>query len=224
MAIDPLVGTGIASGSQISAAQGSLSELGADYQRFLTLLTAQISNQDPLEPMDSTTFVSQLAQLSQVEQSVVTNSNLEGLSAQLTSVAALAGVGMIGRTVTAPSDQLVLSDGAAEFQYRLGGAAEQVSALIRTSDGVLLREIASLPTEAESLHSVDWNGLDVDGLPVPDGTFFVEIRALDAQGAAVNTASYARAQVTGMNFDGGTTNLALANGELIQLGLVETIE
>ena len=68
-----------------------------DYNSFLKLLIAQLKNQDPTKPMDSTAFVSQLASFSQVEQSVNTNTKLDSL---LTSSALSLADAVIGRTVT----------------------------------------------------------------------------------------------------------------------------
>ena len=62
-----------------ATSETSLSQLGQDYETFLGLLVAQIQNQDPLEPMDATQFVSQIATLTQVEQSVNMNAQLEQL-------------------------------------------------------------------------------------------------------------------------------------------------
>ena len=79
-----------------NTANDSLSQLGNDYNKFLTLLTAQIQNQDPLEPVDSTQFVAQLAQLSQVEQAVQTNTQLETLSSQISGLLNLGGTDLMG--------------------------------------------------------------------------------------------------------------------------------
>lgn len=68
-----------------------------DYNSFLQLLIAQIKNQDPLNPMDSTEYVSQLASFSSVEQAIKTNNKLDGV---LTSLSLSQADGLIGRTVT----------------------------------------------------------------------------------------------------------------------------
>lgn len=68
-----------------------------DYNAFLRLLIAQLKNQDPTQPMDSTQFVSQLATFSQVEQSVATNTKLDSL---LTASALTMADAFIGHTIT----------------------------------------------------------------------------------------------------------------------------
>ena len=88
--------TAAAGAAQTSASAGS-KPASVDYNSFLQLLCAQLQNQDPTQPMDSTAYMSQLASFSQVEQSVSTNSKLDSLLA----VNAMQTAGQaIGRTVT----------------------------------------------------------------------------------------------------------------------------
>ena len=108
-----------------NSASDSLSQLGNDYNKFLTLLTAQIQNQDPLEPVDSTQFVAQLAQLSQVEQAVQTNTQLETVSSQISGLLNLGGTDLLGRDVTIQSDTVMLKNGATATTYEVGEAASE---------------------------------------------------------------------------------------------------
>jgi flagellar basal-body rod modification protein FlgD len=97
-------------------APDATSKTAVDYQSFLRLLVAEMKNQDPTNPMDSTQYVAQLASFSQVEQSVQINSKLD----QLLQASTLSQAGsLIGRTVTSADGTLsgtvaevrVLSDG-----------------------------------------------------------------------------------------------------------------
>lgn len=99
-----------------SAATDAASKTQVDYQSFLRLLVAEMKNQDPTNPMDSTQYVAQLAAFSQVEQSVQTNSKLD----QLLQASSLSQAGaLIGRTVASADGSLsgkiaevrILSDG-----------------------------------------------------------------------------------------------------------------
>ncbi|WP_341212410.1 flagellar hook capping FlgD N-terminal domain-containing protein [uncultured Limimaricola sp.] len=195
-----------------SAATTSRNKLDADYQSFLKLLIAQVSNQDPLEPMDSTTFVSQLAQLTQVEQSITTNDTLEKIEARLSSANAREDAMLIGREVLVPTDRIALNEGTAKFSYTLNSAAASVSARILGEDGTELRRIDGLPGGQEGRHEVIWDGRDREGLPVPDGAFQVEINALDADDKAVFLTTYAEGQVERVAFRDGSPVLQLASG------------
>lgn len=195
-----------------SAASASRDKLDADYQSFLKLLIAQVSNQDPLEPMDSTTFVSQLAQLTQVEQSISTNDTLEKIEARLGAANAREDAMLIGREVLVPTDRIALADGTARFSYALNGAAALVSARVLAEDGTEMRRIEGLPGGQEGRHEVVWDGLDREGLPVPDGSFRVEIEALDADDKPVSLTTYAEGQIERVAFRDGTPVLQLTSG------------
>lgn len=221
MAIDSTNAAG--SAATQSASQAASARLTTDYQSFLKLLTAQIANQDPLEPMDSTTFVSQLAQLSQVEQTITTNATLEGIAAQLSAAGALSDIQLIGHEVTLATDRVELRGGTAEFEYQLEEEAQKVTARILAEDGTLLREIEGLAGSAGETHAVAWDGTDRDGLPVPDGTFRVEIEARDAEGEEVGAATYATTEVKELTFESGQPVMVLRNGAEAPSGQVIAI-
>lgn len=221
MAIDSTNAAG--SAATQSASQAASARLTTDYQSFLKLLTAQIANQDPLEPMDSTTFVSQLAQLSQVEQTITTNATLEGIAAQLSAAGALSDIQLIGHEVTLATDRVELRGGTAEFEYQLEEEAQKVTARILAEDGTLLREIEGLAGSAGETHAVAWDGTDRDGLPVPDATFRVEIEASDAEGEEVGAATYATTEVKELTFESGQPVMVLRNGAEAPSGQVIAI-
>ena len=134
-------------GNASSTANVASQKLSADYESFLKLLTAQLQNQDPLEPMDSSTFVSQLAQLSQVEQSIQTNSHLESIAAKLNTAGLTNDLGLIGRQVSVPGNEFDVVGGRGSFDYMLEQEVASVSAVIRDRSGTLLRQLEGLSTE-----------------------------------------------------------------------------
>ncbi|OAN67536.1 hypothetical protein A8B83_04735 [Rhodobacteraceae bacterium EhC02] len=198
-------------------------KLDTDYQSFLKLLIAQVSNQDPLEPMDSTTFVSQLAQLTQVEQSIVTNANLEKIDTRLSNVESLSDVQLIGRDVTVPTDRVELRDGQAAFTYALSRDATDVAIRVMTADGTVLREMTGQPGIGGTDHAVTWDGRDVDGLPVPDGVFRVEVLARDSADNAVPYDTSSTTRVEQLSFAGGVTTMLLRNGDTAFAGTVTAV-
>ncbi|MFD1342043.1 flagellar hook assembly protein FlgD [Litorisediminicola beolgyonensis] len=212
MTIDPLAPTGAALQTKADAARQSLS---ADYESFLKLLTAQVANQDPLKPMDSTTFVSQLAQLSQVEQSIQTNDTLERISTALSSFGSMADVGLIGRSVSVPSSEVKLGTDGAEMAFRLDRPAAKVEAQVLGTDGTVLRRFTGLSGEAGTRHDIHWNGLDREGLAVPPGTYRIAVVATDAAGDRVGYTSFSEAKVDSLVFRDGAAYLRLGSGEEI---------
>ncbi|EAQ01992.1 related to basal-body rod modification protein (FlgD) [Pseudooceanicola batsensis HTCC2597] len=218
-----ITGTAAATSGQTLSTVAS-NKLSADYQSFLKLLTAQLTNQDPLEPMDSSTFVSQLAQLSQVEQSIQTNTHLESISGQLANAGLTSDLGLIGREVSVPGDLFDLIGGKGTFEYVLATTANEVRAIIRDSAGNSVAQIEGLKTGAETLHSVDWNGIGSEGTPVADGIYTAEIIATGPEGNVLGASAFTRATVERLTLSGGESVLHLSNGNTALSSLVAAVE
>lgn len=201
----------------------SLTRLAGDFNSFLQLLTAQVSNQDPLAPMDSSTFVTQLAQLSQVEQTVSVNTNLEGISAQIAAANNLTDVDLIGRDVTIMGDSFSNSSTTGTLGYELAAEAASVTARIKTEDGDLVRTFNNLPTLPGSRQEVSWDGLDETGTQVENETLVFELEALDADGEPVPFVGYVSASVESVLLAGDTSELLLSNGEKVPASSVLAI-
>ena len=195
----------------------SLSALSEDYERFLTLLTAQIQYQDPLEPMDSTQFVTQLAQLSQVEQAVATNTNLENLGTKIGSLVSVAGADMIGRNVTFESSQFGLESGATDATYTIPEGTSSLTVDILDENGTVIRQLTELSTDHTKIHTLDWDGKDAAGNSLLDGEYFMRVNALDAQLQAISGSStYRKATVEQVLFSNGENYFMLDSGQQIQ--------
>jgi flagellar basal-body rod modification protein FlgD len=205
--------TTVAPTAMQTASASSLSQLSQDYQSFLKLLTAQVANQDPLAPMDSSTFVTQLAQLSQVEQSVQVNANLREISARLAGAASISDVQLIGRNVTTPGNRVSATLDGVPFSYELAEPASEVTARIMGANGAVLRTLDGLSGLSGTAHDVVWDGRDDFGLPVVgDGPFRVEVSAVDDEGKTVPNATYVPATVESVVFRAGVPMLLLDNG------------
>lgn len=198
-----------------SGSSSSLSQLGEDYTRFLTLLTAQVQHQDPLAPMDATQFVSQLAQLSQVEQAVKSNSNLESLGAQMGSLLSVSGAAMLGREVTVSSDTLMLDSGEVDSYYSVNEGTATLSAQIHDPDGNLVRTITGLSTDHTELQHLDWDGQTDAGNPVLDGKYTVTLVAKDANEDPVPAYTYRKADVQEVLFTEGQNYFKLTGDETV---------
>ncbi len=205
-----------------SDSSSSLSRLAGDYNSFLQLLTAQVSNQDPLKPMDSSTFVTQLAQLSQVEQTVKVNSNLEGISSQIASAGSLSEVQLIGRTVTVTGNRFQIDEGTARLGYTLAGEADQVAATIRDSNGAVVATMADLPKSPGARHIIEWDGLNAQGEAVVSDSFTVEIVATNEDAEQVSYTGYVPATVDSVLIREDVSELMLNNGE--QLPMTRILE
>lgn len=221
MTIDSISGT---TQQTQTPAKSAMSDLSNDFDSFLKLLTAQVANQDPLKPMDSTTFVTQLAQLSQVEQSVKANTNLEQIAAKLSAAADLSGIQLIGRDVTLTTDRIETSAGSGYYTYELQGTAQNVRAEILSADGSVLRTISGLPTNAEVRHRLVWDGMDANGNQLDDGAYGIRLVATDGGDEAVGYAGYATTRVERVSLEGAQPMLVLSNGTEASSGSVISVQ
>jgi flagellar basal-body rod modification protein FlgD len=166
-----------------SAATTAGAQLAGNFDTFLTLLTTQLKNQDPLSPLDTNQFTQQLVSFAGVEQSIQTNQNLESLLGIQRSGQAANAVSYIGRSVTATSDQAALSDGKARWDYDLPAAADK-TALVVTDASNKVVSVASGETGAGP-HTFTWDGKDSSGALLPDGVYTLSVAATDTAGQTI---------------------------------------
>lgn len=205
-------GNDLALYDQVSAQNGGTSsnarnKLAKDLNTFLTLLTSQLKNQDPLSPMDSTEFTNQLVQFAQVEQQIGQNEKLEKMiNVNVGSQAAMA-VQYLGHYVEAEHNQVPLQDGKGRFAYGLAGDADTVGIIITDEAGKVVKTDAGKTTAG--IHEYKWDGKDKDGNQVPDGTYEISVTALDRDGASVDSWTTVFGKVDGVTSSDGATVLAM---------------
>lgn len=186
------------------------SAAAADFNSFLTLLTAQLRNQDPLTPLDSTQFVEQLASFSAVEQQIQTNTLLEqfvqgfgqnGLADQASQ--------WIGRTVEAAPDSIVFRGDPVEILAPAASTAAERRIVIRDDSG---REVFSQPIPSTAT-AFEWPGVDNGGLIAPLGAYqaTIETSRADDNAPIVEPARVA-SRVTEARLVDGVVRLFLENG------------
>jgi flagellar basal-body rod modification protein FlgD len=181
---------------------------GVGKEDFLRLLVTQLSNQNPLEPMDGTGFVTQLAQFSSLEQLAGVNERLESLSAAQLGMISGQAVDLVGRTVSFRGNQVGLEEGGrATLAFDLGGPA-RATITVRDAAGRVVRTIEreGLPTGRNELV---WDGHGDDGTPLPAGTYTFDVVATGADGELVTADTYARGRVDGISFQGGFPRLRI---------------
>src|SRR5580704_15030099 len=122
--------TGTAATSTTSAINNSLASLADNSQTFLTLLTTQLKNQDPLSPLDTNQFTQQLTQMTGVEQQLLSNQLLQQLVTQNQGSGLTAGVGLIGKTVTANDATSTLQGGSATWEFALASPPSSLKASV----------------------------------------------------------------------------------------------
>lgn len=174
----------------------SSQRLAKDMDSFLTLLTTQLQNQDPTNPMDSKEMTNQLVQFSQVEQQIQQNKNLEQLLALQNQDATAGAVSYIGRQVQMPGNASMLEDGGARFGYSLAETAQSVKLTVLDSSGKAVFETDGLTTAGR--HDFTWDGKDGDGNTMEPGVYSLVVTARDKDGDPIVAETDARATVTGV--------------------------
>ena len=179
-----------------SKATQSSTKLAETFDTFLGLLTAQLKNQDPLDPLDSAQFTEQLVMFSSAEQSIAGNKNLETLIELFNSGNASNSVNYLGKTITAEGDEAVLTNGAASWQYTLDGNSAQTVVSIANANGNTVFTGPGLTTKGS--HNFDWDGKNTQGLPQPDGLYTNTITAKDINGQSVASTTTMEGVVSGI--------------------------
>ncbi|GAA6155107.1 flagellar hook assembly protein FlgD [Pyruvatibacter sp. HU-CL02332] len=203
-----------------SAASTAGSKLNTDFDTFLTLLTTQLKNQDPLEPLDSSEFTNQLVQFSSVEQNIATNQNLEQLLNLTFANFATDAVGYIGKEVVAESPTAILTDGSANWGYELDAPAEKVQLFVTDAAGRLVH--TSDLQNLSGNQTFNWNGKDSNGRQLSDGAYTLRVIAQDAAENEIKVTMKQAGVVSAVEFDNNTPVLTV-NGSGIQLSDVITV-
>lgn len=198
--------------SSSSAAAAMKKETGLNKDDFLKLFVAQMQNQDPLNPQDSSQYITQLAQLTQVEQSYNTNSNLQSILTQGNNMATLSTVSFIGKYVTAAGNQVSHQSGTPDtIGYNLSSSAQSVAISITDSNGAVIKTLTQGLTAAGN-GSVTWDGTNSQGQQVPAGVYKVTVRGVDGNGAAFGGTPLVTGKVDGIEM--GSSEPVLNMGSL----------
>src|SRR5476649_1314066 len=161
-------GTGSTTSAAAAGVTGAATLGGTD---FLTLMLAQLQNQDPTSPVDSNTFLTQLAQLSEVQGITSLNTNFSALSSSLTSSQALQASSLLGHQALVNSSTATLAAGATVTgAVNVPQTTSQVVLNISDSSGVLVSQV-NLGAQPAGLTSFSWNGLTSTGSHAPAGTY-----------------------------------------------------
>lgn len=191
-------------------------------ERFMSLLVAQLKNQDPLAPMDNAQITSQMAQLNTVTGIQNLNSTMQGMAAALQSNQTLQSTAMLGRAVLTEGNDVRLVEGVASGSVDLAQTVDTLKVNIMNSRGELIRSL-DMGSQPKGVHEFSWDGLDAEGNPMSDGLYKFEIEAKAAgQNAAFTPLSLA--VVVGLrNMDGGIPKLLTSNGEEIAFADIKQV-
>ena len=188
--------------------------MASNFETFLTLLTTQLKNQDPLSPLDSNEFTAQLTQMAGVEQQLLTNDLLTSLLAAQSAGGLDNASNYIGKEVTAAWTATSLENGKASWSYELGANAENVKLQVVDSKGKVVWEGAA-PEKTTGLHDFTWDGKMTGGDTAEDGgVYTLKVSATGAGGAVVDSQALIRGRVTGVEMYDGAPYLVIGDSIL----------
>jgi flagellar basal-body rod modification protein FlgD len=201
----------ISSSTSTTTTESSENTLGQE--DFLTLLVAQLQNQDPLNPADATEFTAQLAQYSQLEQLFNLNDSMDELAAAQTSSQRISALSLIGKDVLVEGSEFAFDEEEAELGYIVDGTVTDVNLIIQDQYGNTVTTISSLDS-SEGNHTFTWNGKDSEGEDVEAGTYNLVIQAVTGgESASASVSPLIRTEVTGVDLNGTEPMLVTASGE-----------
>jgi flagellar basal-body rod modification protein FlgD len=208
------------SGVGNSVLQGSRNTIAENFDTFLQLLTTQLKNQNPLDPLDTNEFTQQLVQFTSVEQQLKTNEFLEAMLTAQTTAASNQAVSYIGKMVTASGAKAELADGEAHWQFYLDDAATAVNVTVRDANGnIVYKETGALPAGTSQF---TWDGIGNQGETYPEGAYSITVEARNEAGGLVPVRTEIGGMVTAVDLTGSEPVLIVGNSR-INLSMVTSV-
>jgi flagellar basal-body rod modification protein FlgD len=198
-----------------AASEKARTQLSGDFDTFLLMLTTQLKNQDPADPMDSEEFTAQLVQFAGVEQAIATNENLEKLISFNSHSEVSNAATYIGKYVEAKGDSARLQNGVASFSYDLPQQAFEVEIVIKDDAGRIVYKGAG-PRDAGQ-NDVLWDGttnVDGSGDMMPNGTYHIAVVAKDEQQKTIEATTYTTGFISAVDIEDGQAIYRIGDIEL----------
>ena len=191
---------------------------GADLNMFIKMLTTQLQNQDPLNPMDTSQYTQQLVQYSQVEQAMQQNSTLKDVLAKLNAQDMTQASAFIGREVQMDSDVGGLKgDAPVKWSYNVLGVPSSIEAVIKDKAGQVVRSFT-----VNALGDVVWDGKKTDGTQAAEGAYTLTLNARDSRGVALNSGVASVGKVSEVVSSNGETLLGIG-GLQFPMSMLQTV-
>ncbi len=194
----------------------STATISSDFETFLRMLTVQVENQDPLDPVDSNDYATQLATFSSVEQQVLTNDLLTGISDQMGLESLQQASGWIGMEALARAP--VRFDGdPITVRPEILPDADRADLVVRDESDTIIRRI-TLDLDADS---VTWDGLNDDGTAAAPGNYRFEVESYEDQILMDSQLALAFNRIEEVRREGSITLVRLSDGSELDAGQID---
>ncbi|MCF8069189.1 MAG: flagellar hook assembly protein FlgD [Desulfobacterales bacterium] len=207
-----------------TATDTSSSETDSDtslgQEDFLTLMVAQLQNQDPLNPMDGTEYTAQLAQFSALEQQMETNTLLSEISSKLDTDSTENILDYIGKDVTYSGYAMTIDGGTATSASFSIEDSANINVTIYNTSGEEVKNLY-LGQNYAGTYGIEWDGTDSSGSQVDDGVYYYSISAINESGGAVNVETTMSGTVTGLSYENGNQYLVVNDNLINPASIIE---
>ncbi|MBF0678866.1 MAG: flagellar hook assembly protein FlgD [Devosia sp.] len=191
------------SGAGNGALSGSRTTIAQNFDTFLQILTTQLKNQNPLDPLDTNQFTQQLVQFTGVEQQLKTNEFLESLLTTTQNTQRSDAVSYIGKQVTVSGSTTQLKGSHALWAYNADANVANANITIKNATGDIVYSQTGSLGIGEGTFA--WDGIGSDGTPYPDGLYTIRIDGTNLSGKTVNVSTSSVGTVTAVDFSGRET-------------------
>ena len=209
--------------STAQAANSNASQqLAGNFDTFLQLLTTQLQNQNPLDPLDTNQFTEQLVEFASVEQQINENTNLQTLISMQQTNEATSALQLVGSTVTVGGNAAALDNAAnSAATWNLTTTTPATATVTVTSAAGTTAYSGTMSLNAGT-QSFTWNGQGSNGQTWPDGTYKLSVTATGANRQAVSVSTQVQGVVSGVNLTSTPPTLTV-NGQSVQISQVTSI-
>ncbi|MEA2836302.1 MAG: flagellar basal-body rod modification protein FlgD [Bradyrhizobium sp.] len=194
--------------------------LAGNFQTFLTLLTTQLQNQNPLDPLDTNQFTQQLVQFAGVEQQLRTNDQLNSLVTLQQTAQSTQALGFVGKTAVVDGSTTNLVNSAATWTLGVEKNSN-VAITIANSAGQNVFS-GNYPVTAGANQAFSWDGKGIDGTRWPDGKYTLTATALDATGNPVAVSTQIQGVVNSVDLTQSPPLLSI-NGQTYTVSQIKSI-
>jgi flagellar basal-body rod modification protein FlgD len=211
-----------ASSSSSATAANALAstQIAGNFQSFLTLLTTQLQNQNPLDPLDTNQFTQQLVEFAGVQQQLNTNDSLATLVSLQQTAQSTQALGFVGKTAVVNGSTAALSNSTATWELTVPSASN-VNVTIANSTGQTVFS-GTYSVAAGSNQPFTWNGQGNDGTQWPDGSYTLTATAKDSSGNSVAVTTQTQGVVSSVDLTQSPPLLTI-NGQTYTVSQIQSI-
>lgn len=203
-----------------SASTGtSTAALTSDFQTFLKLMTTQLQEQDPLSPMDSTEYLSQLASFSTVEQQTLTNKYLESLNLSMGALGMVQVASWVGNEARAAMPALVEGGADITLSPQVAEGADRAVLVVKDAEGTVVSRV-DLPVAGGDF---TWSPQDMTGTDLPDGLYTLSVENYTDGEQGEDTAVELYGRITEVQGISGDMELVFEGGRKVSVSDVTAI-